>query len=667
MGKTSNSSYEVKVEDGITHIISPDKNGVIHDVALTPGESVTINIKNSQIILDVPHNLNGDTTFMIVGNGNDDWKSGTYGDLARIKTDADRLYAYPVGGQTLTTGYDKVEKLINAIAEANEIEDPYTVPFGFSGSGIHAYTTAKSNDNIVCCVECDPASSRNDLSYKSDGSTYTIILGKNTCNDVKQRMTKSGTSEYKKAKNVLFIGAARSYHDEFQNDMGKLGITDFVDTKLDIVELKEKLTDYYGEKKWTMILMDSEGNIIENPSDEQVQGFLDNAYEAIEERKGIVNSPNTGELSDQEKELLSKIKNISTLKTSDKYEEGAISTKYQSVVNGINDVLLSIKSSFVNTKNPKFNNNQALNGKVCGVFNCLSNTANGMLLDTKDVSNAFGYLLQDYSYLENKLNMDVNDIAELDGSSLISSGGVTGYNPSQMSYEEFKIANLYEETVVDGKVGSLSLTELSGLLSDKGIINSYFGNEIDSSKTLIEKIQNLYDSESQGPGWDEAKKYLVDLKYNYETRIRTAEYLQGQMTAIFTRLKNYIEPDESISDERLPEIIGQINKLNIEIPELSRKIASMPDYVMVYDDTVDNWIQAENSAKAYLQAVLASKIAVRNALVKERNRIEGYCELVRKSIAEMNSLMEEVSTSSSYYGGLRNIPQINIQGLENLN
>ena len=676
MEKTSNPNYEVTVDEaGITHVIAPNKSGVTQDYVLTPGEKVTIDIKGSQTIVDVPLNLSEDTTFLIVGNGNSDWTTHTYDDLSRIKTDEDRLYAFPVGGQATTSGYKRVENLLNDIAAANNIDNPYTVPFGFSGSGIHAYSYANSSDDMVCCIECDPASTTSNVNYKSNGSTYTIILGKNSCNDINQRIAKKGTSEYGKAKNILFIGAAKNYHDEFQTDMGKLGITDFIDTNLDISELKGKLDDYYGENKWTMTLVDGDGKIIKGDklTDDLLQAFLDEAYDAIETQKNTPKSPNTGENTkefyDQEKELFLQLSNIKSLKTSDVYEDGVISTKYGSVVNGINNIRDLLRYTDVSTKNPGLNNNQNLNDKLSGFLGCMAYAANNILLDTKNLTDSFGYLLQDYSYLENKLNKSVQDIGEMKANTLvnISSTDVDGLsNPLLLGFEGYK--NTYDQNYDISKlrVGGVSSGELASLLSDNGAIKSFFGSEVSNSKELMGKIDNLLSSESQGPGWEEAKSALMALRSNVETRMRTAQYAEGRMVDIFGKLKAYIDAnagsDGYITDANLDSLVSQAAQLSREIMALAMRISQMPDIL---------WIDEKgqpvgNFEKEMLTQELHAKEAALNEINRQISIIEGYRALLQECMGEMNDLLGEISTGSDYYGGLVDIPTVSVSDFEYL-
>ena len=382
----------------------------------------------------------------------------------------------------------------------------------------------------------------------------------------------------------------------------------------------------------------------ENISNEEMQGVLS---------KNLV--------SDLKNELF---KTNKTYNTNNEYDKYTISTKYQSVNDGINGIIGVLNNSFYTPSNPTFKNNQLLTSRINGIISTVSTSSNIILNDTGNIANLFGGLLQNYSYLENELSKDVNDIGVLASDLVYLSSDIKDYNPYILVFSNDEYKFDINEKVIEGKIGSLSVNEIDNLLSNSGVVNSLFNNEIENSTLLIKQIDELINSEINGPAWNEAKSLLICLKKNHEIRIRSAKYLKGELTNILQNLKNYIEPDSEITDENLNELENKISSLENEIHSLESQVSYMDDYVY-YEDKYG--IHKEgNPHKAQMQALIREKYNQLSSLRQIVNRIKGYCNLMNISINSINNLYNEVETSSSYYGGLVQIPNINAKDLDTL-
>ena len=664
--------YEVKVIDGETHFYCMGKDNKLKDYTLTPGETTRINYKGQSIDIDMPSSFTNDTSILLVGNGNGDYN---YKGLSALENDDSRLYVYHTAKQTSSSAYNNMSEIVKSIAEANNVDNPSISTSGFSGSGPNAYQAANNNPDIVTCIEADPVSSTG--SYSSNGSTYTLIFGSNgKGGDLDSRLlnVKKGERNYEGAKNVLAIelGLNREkYHGKYIELMGKYNLTDFVDGHVDINEVLTEIKKDYPKHSLKLTLIDKDGNIIENCSPERAQEFLDEAYDAVLTSKSSnVKSPKTGDIYSQEIELEKNLSNINLLVTNDSYSKGAISTKYQSVVDGINGISSILSYTNVYTKNPGLAGNKNLNNQVSGFLGCMAYASNNILLDTKNITESFGKLLQNYSYLEESLNKSVADINELDYSGLFNDGNNANYDNNismLLNFDGYKSTYESISNIKKLRVGGVSSSELSTLLSNNGAIKSFFDNEISNSRDLIKNIDILLSSETQGPGWEEAKKVLKSVQSNVQIRLKTSEYAESKMIQIFGKLKTYIDSnagsDGYITDANLDYLRSQANNLSRIIADLAARISAMPD-ILWYQE---NGEPVGNFEKAMLSQELHQKEALLAEINAQINIIEGYRALVQECMSEMSGLLEETYTSSYYYGGLIDIPNIDASKLGYLN
>ena len=263
--------YSVQVIDGQTHVYCRQSNGSIVDNVLTPGRnrltfsdlSKGVNRSNS-ITLNWP-GINSNTSFLAVGNPNTVF---SVNNLSKIEVkDSNIVYGYIAsGGQTGTTGFEKVIKMFEKIAEANGMSEPTIGLSGYSGSGPAAYVSTRDSNSAKFCILADPCSRLHN--YNSGDGVYTLVLTSRNGND-EQRILKANT------KNTFIIELNQSIykvHGIIYDLVSKYNLTSALSGNLDINTVTQLIkADGYDCK---LIYIDGEGNRHNNLDNETAQKYL---------------------------------------------------------------------------------------------------------------------------------------------------------------------------------------------------------------------------------------------------------------------------------------------------------------------------------------------------------------------------------------------------------
>ena len=207
-----------------------------------------------------------------------------------------------------------------------------------------------------------------------------------------------------------------------------------------------------------------------------------------------------------------------------------------------------------------------------------------------------------------------------------------------------KVTNLFSNNIQQGRVGSISASDIQTMLSSNGIIMSGLSNEISDAKSLANSIQGLIDNTTiEGPAWTELKIHLNDYKLACEVRAQAASTLQAAYTEALNLVADYMAPDANLDDSRIPAIRANMSGIKQTISALRTK-ANTPVYESHYDMWTKSYYEVTTYPYKYLLDEIPALEDQYEELNKEVTKLEGLAgvmnqanQIVSNAIAEVNS------------------------------
>ncbi len=567
-------------EDNQTHIFCKENDDSITEYILTPGQN-KITYEGGTIYLNMPE-IDENTSFLAVGNGNSDWSEALLNGtdysvgLSSIETpNSNRVYGYIRGGQTTTTGYEKVIGLFKDIASANGIENPNIATSGFSGSGPAAHSSARSIEGVSVCLEADPCSPNSrgkEKDYKSDENVYTISVA---CGPISAKNKTEDTVSMRdnQIKNTLIIelDANRSrYHASTIEVLSTSGLTDFIDDHIDINEVIDKINKD-GFKVSKVVLIDENGNIIEDDY-EKTQEFLDKAYIEISSSRDGSKVLSYDFSSDEEKSIYYLLNKKTNLK---KYlSDEKISVNYNDAFDGIESIInFSTSHNYLNDKNI---NLPVGNNKVNSFFNQSKPfLESSSILDykVKETLTAMSIQLINMARTESGLQQ----IAESD---LNTAHGIFDYNSSELKEFFNNSIDVYTkqfnlgiiENFENGKTGLVDINQIDSFF-DSALL-SQISSQKDMAKDTKELISSLKESGSyEGEAFKDFNLLLDNYNTFMDLRYNSADLLDTVYTSSLDKMKTFFTSKgiSSINDENYQATLDQIEKNNLLISDWEAK------------------------------------------------------------------------------------------------
>jgi hypothetical protein len=223
----------------------------------------------------------------------------------------------------------------------------------------------------------------------------------------------------------------------------------------------------------------------------------------------------------------------------------------------------------------------------------------------------------------------------------------TSIDFSKLSVPEMdsKYTNLFSNKIQEGKVGSVSSSDIQAMLSPNGIIMSGLSNEIADAKSLGNSIQGLIDNTNiEGPAWTELKIHLNDYKLACNVRAQAANTLQQAYTEALTLVNNYIAPDSSLDDSRIPELQIRMRGIKQTISVL-RQQANTPVYETHYDMWTKSYYEVATYPYKYLLDRIPDLDAQYVALSAEVTKLQGLAGVMNDANAIVARAMAEVNST----------------------
>ena len=348
---------------------------------------------------------------------------------------------------------------------------------------------------------------------------------------------------------------------------------------------------------------------------------------------------------------------------------------YSGVVGNANSIITSANNT--TCANKGISDNAFFNGSTAVFPNSL-NTANSFLYGK--TADLLGYVKQDMSSLQSVLegkvtleNYLLSETFKLTSGSADSTNPDIGLDNTVTSLIDPAIMSVFEDNIKTGKVGMISVGDLSNALSSDGIIMQGLSNEIADAQDLSNMINNFVGSlEYNGEDWKAIKDHFEGYEELCSKRIEAANILKVAYEDAINLVKNYIYPDENMDDGRIPEfkekilnLIHDINRAKDQIKCLQAENVTLshtqPDCHTITDvngrdHTYCDWspvyaARAQIAANNETIASLNEQIEIAEAAKKEAEIYLARLEGLNTVINEANNILSQgINEANSLYG-----------------
>ena len=669
--------YGVEVINGQTHIYCLQKNGNVTDYALKQGMN-KINYcpqgssNTTTITLNWP-GINEKTSFLAVGNPNTTF---SVSNLSKIEVkDSNIVYGYiQGGGQTQTTGFEKVLTMFEKVADANGMSNPTIATSGYSGSGPSAYLSTKASNSAKVCILADPCSQR--LNYDSGDGVYTLVLTSRSGND-ERRILSSNT------KNTFIIELNQSIykiHGKAYDLVSEYGLTDILSGNLDIKEVYSRIrADKYDCK---LIYIDENGKIHRSLDLNTAQNYLDKMMTDAEVSSVKSMVITETELSEYAKNFDGSIGG--TLASNLSYVSNAMSDLKSQIIahSDINYIKetsgeASIIGSLYNASNYYGTVTNVLYGNLAAEADAVYDIANAifhmdncasMVAETSLSDGVKGLFSTSNSSVSSALNKLSQTTAELYNTAMNAATANGKYN---------EIRNVLGNTPVAGQVGRISISSIESAI--KSIVPN-LDNEITKATALKSSVNEFMSGIGssnilQGETWNNVKTNMESYSSLLDCNVKAATFISDTIKTAMGMISNYIQGAsakinavgqtsygslatiDELDDSKLPELINSIIEMTIKINEQDAFIKAQE----ARPDVCDTCLSADgksagpcNCRRPYSAAdmqswkqTLEKYKEVKGTLDTYKGVLEGFAPVVANAQRMVDDAIEQVNHSYS--------------------
>ena len=325
-----------------------------------------------------------------------------------------------------------------------------------------------------------------------------------------------------------------------------------------------------------------------------------------------------------------------------------VSVEFDTITDGLNNIIKGIHRNYASNEGVSYIPDAGTSGfpeSITELNNLFQSDSSILMNALADEVTTIGKIITSYSQLDEKLRQNliedfINDSTRADN--IINS--FKKYIESNRSQLPLILKEPGSEVY-----GRTELNDITRMFNGKGLcgdLKSTLDYEYKNSDELLKAIEDLITSNGYtGDAANAVNAHLGGYEVFFKQRKEAALGLEKAYSEALGLIYNFMVPDESFDDSQLPKLQANLAKYNSIKNSYERLVASMPDYLYLYDE--DGEIEAEipNGKKSVYLAAISGLDASIQKVTEEINRIEEYHRVIEQANGIINNAYDDVLLS----------------------